>query len=147
MIVECAEHGKALWIGDVSCGACGKVYLAQGTNPYRQPEVCACGKRLSPSMNKDEPFSARPVCRQCAMKATGGVGELVHILKPEEQVSWCGRPRAQILVHGGINAPDICDVCAKAAVAAKAEPPLCKTCGYHHDNRPSVVSFFHGRSA
>lgn len=67
--VDCSVHGRQEWKGHLICSSCGAIYQSPPDDPFRFPSDCPCGARLAPGKyvdDKEVPFSARPVCEDCA---------------------------------------------------------------------------------
>ncbi len=72
--MECDAHGATRWEGDLICSSCSKLYRSPEDDPYRFPSDCSCGARLAPGKyvdGKEVPFTARLVCRACAVARAG----------------------------------------------------------------------------
>lgn len=71
-LLDCPDHGKGPWLGDVACADCGAVFLCVPVDgDFDYPAVpaegkCTCGAQLMPSKTRSVPFTARAVCRSCA---------------------------------------------------------------------------------
>jgi len=77
-LLDCAEHGMRPWLGDVVCSDCGAIFLCVPVDgDFDYPAMpaggrCTCGAQLMPKDGK--PFTARSVCRECAIERREGRG-------------------------------------------------------------------------
>ncbi len=71
IFVNCGEHGKKRWNGEVCCEKCERVFTTHDpTLPTHAPETCPCGVRLMPDQSKPKggEYSARVACSDCFVK-------------------------------------------------------------------------------
>ena len=58
--LDCGEHGKMPWTGQVICIACDRVWHLNVHNPPTADGACTCGKRLSGPEG-----TGRAICARC----------------------------------------------------------------------------------
>jgi hypothetical protein len=75
--VQCREHGKKPWRGDLVCEKCEAIHLIDDEtkeHPTIKEGACTCGVLLFPPRDengevmKGEKFYGRIACRDCARK-------------------------------------------------------------------------------